>query len=568
MNNPPTSPIPSTPPAHKPSYSYTRADRILAVLLWVVGYLFCSVLPILTHPLPAFLLEMLLFIGTTVGLVTDRRRRGDSPMPRAISCAIVATSLLSALSLLLTTNRAIMTCTFIWNGFAWFYLVFVLTDNARERVPGGHFVGELLTATVVMPFRAPGSLFGALFGTRRNPDGTPCARGRSGAILGWSCLGLVLAVVPTLVIGLLLSYDKGFSSIMDTILDNIFSADAVFRQLRNILVGMPVGALLFGALLAGRLKRRPPKKEASVTTPGMASPTRSDGAHILPVALVAAMLTPILILYVIFFISQWEYYVSAFTGVRPEELTYATYAREGFFQLVAVTVINALLGLGTATLSVRRPADAARPRRNRTSPVLRGYLIALSLFTLVLIATALSKMYLYVRTYGMTQKRIYATWLMLLLAVAFVAVILRQLWARMNLVGTLLAVFLVFFMAISVVNVDSLILSYNVHAALDGNLRAVQGDVFEDAGLSGVCPALTFMAETADAALTPSDTPATESTAASPTADDIHAQKLTATRAAIHDYLTRMAEELDGMKWHEHNAVTLRARAALEQAGY
>lgn len=33
-------------------------------------------------------------------------------------------------------------------------------------------------------------------------------------------------------------------------------------------------------------------------------------------------------------------------------------------------------------------------------------------------------------------------------------------------------------------------------------------------------------------------------------------------------YLRRMADKLTDMEWYEHNAVTLRAKAALEKAGY
>ena len=65
--------------------------------------------------------------------------------------------------------------------------------------------------------------------------------------------------------------------------------------------------------------------------------------HVLPRALLCAAVTPILAVYVIFFISQWSYYVSAFTNVLPADLTYAAYAREGFFQLCGVSALNAAM---------------------------------------------------------------------------------------------------------------------------------------------------------------------------------------------------------------------------------
>ncbi len=552
MNYQPSSTLPTDAPTpveqKKLPYVYSTFDIVLAVALWVIGYLFCNFLPAWEHPIPAFLFEVAFLLGTAILLT----RPSVGGKHSARSWLFLGVSLALAVSLLISTNRAIINCVIIWNCLSWFYTVYVMLDNSRERFPGGRFVGELATATVVMPFRAPGNLFAALFGKKYNADGTVRTKGRLGGMIGWVALGLLLAIIPAAIVLSQLSYDEGFTAIMDNIWETIFEADTLFRQLRNLLIGLPIGALLFGALLAAKhQKGRSPKPTAPLTT----LPT-PDGAHVLPVALVAAALTPVLVIYIIFFISQWDYYISAFTGVRPEELTYSTYAREGFFELVTVSVVNAVLSLAAAVFSVRRALDPDRPRRERLSPVIRIYLAVLALFTLVLIATALSKMFLYVDTYGMTQKRIYATWLMLLLAVAFVAVILRQLWTRMNLTGTLLVAFLAFFLAISLVNVDTLIVRYNVDIAKEGNLHAMKGDVCRDSGASGVLAALDFMEASADPAAIPYDPAEFEPVA------------LENIRTSTDAYLQTMTDRLDSMKWYEHNLVTLRARAALEEAGY
>lgn len=534
----------------KRACTYTPFDVTLAIILWVAGYLFWTVIPVMGHPLPAFCFEVIMFVGSAVLLT--RPRLGGRLGTREI--LIIAVSLALSLSMVVTTNKAIISCVFLWNCLSWCYLVFTAQGNSREKHPGDRFVGELCTATFAMPFMGPKNLFSAVFGAKTNPDGTRRPR-KFGGTVGWILIGLSIAVVPTLVVGLLLSYDSGFSTIMTTILNRIFSSKEIFRQLRNIGLGMLMGALMFGAILAG--KHRKEKRNflgegnpaAALTIP------KGDGAHVFPVAMVAAALTPILALYVIFFISQWDYYVSAFTGVRPEELTFSDYAREGFFQLLAVSVINAVMSLCAGIFIKRRPFDPNKPRAHRGHPVTRIYMGAMALSTIVLIATALAKMLLYVNTYGMTHKRTYATWLMLLLAVSFVAVILRQVFGRMNLTGTILTVFLVFFLAISVVNVDGLIMKYNVDAALDGNIRTMQGDVLEDCGYSGVLPALEFM-ETTEDGYAP----------ANPV--EFSEEQLAFVREQTDTYLVHAAGELEDMEWYEHNLVTLRARKALREAGY
>lgn len=543
----------------KPAYAYTSSDRILAVCLWVVGYLICLVAPVMDAPVPAFLLVTATFVGTAVFL--SRPVMGGRVGARG--WCVVAVTVMLSLSLLLTTNRVLVNGVFLWNCAAWFYLVFTATGNSREGLPGSYFVGEFLTAACLAPFRAPGHLFGAIFGGRREPDGDDAEgkpRGRAGATLGWVLLGLLLAAVPTLIVCVLLSYDKAFVGILND-LEELISAAEIFRQLRNGAVGLLLGALMFGAILAGRAGKANKPRETSnpvAYTPVTAAPESGprDGAHVFPVPLMAAALTPLFLVYVIFFISQWDYYLSAFTGVRPAELTFADYAREGFFQLLAVTVINTLAALAVANFTVRRPADEAAPRRDRTHPLMRVYTALLAVFTLILIATALSKMFLYVNTYGMTHKRTYATWLMLLLAACFLALLIRQAVSRMNLTATVLVLFLAFLTVLSVVNVDALILSHNTDAALGGNLRALRGGVCEDCGYSGVPAALEFMA-------------ASEDPSAIPLADyGMTEGELAAVRAEVGDYLHRMAEGLEDMKWYGHNLVTLRARAALAGEGY
>ncbi len=558
MNHTPDIPIASAAPwpPHKPQYVFSRREFWLALALWIVGYAYVASIPVGSHPLPAMAVQIFLPVGTFVYLT--RPRNGGRATPQ--SSLLVAVGVALALSLLWSTSPVLMAAVTVWNAFSWFFIVLILTGNtadSRERRSEAYLVRKFFVS-LSLPFRAPATSFAALFGPRRAPDGAPRPRSRVRGIIGWGALGLLMAGIPTLVVILLLSYDEGFSGIIDQILDAAFtllSVRGVFRQINNVGFGLLVGFLLFGAMLGGRAvaerARAKAAAQASDDAPAEAPASRRDGAHVAPVALMAALLTPVMAVYVIFFISQWDYYVSAFTGVRPEELTFAHYAREGFFQLVIVAMINAYLGLCAALFSRRRPADPDRPRRNRTHPVIRIYLALLSLMTLVLIATALSKMILYVGTYGMSHKRVYATWLMLLLAVAFVALLLRQLWARMNLTSVLAAVFLVFFLVLSLVPVDALIVRYNVNAALDGNLRTMQGDVCSDSGMAGVLPALDFMASTA------TDIPS-----------GCDPEQLASVRAATDEYLIRMTAVLEEMDWYEHNITTWRAMAALERAGY
>ena len=89
-------------------------------------------------------------------------------------------------------------------------------------------------------------------------------------------------------------------------------------------------------------------------------------------------------------------YVEATSG-----LTYAEYARRGFFELVAVTAIVLLLLL-LADWALDRSRPAATDRYRKVGWVLLTLLG-------VLMASALQRMWLYVSYYGLSDTRLYAT---------------------------------------------------------------------------------------------------------------------------------------------------------------
>ncbi|HEX6644180.1 MAG TPA: DUF4173 domain-containing protein [Gemmatimonadales bacterium] len=92
-------------------------------------------------------------------------------------------------------------------------------------------------------------------------------------------------------------------------------------------------------------------------------------------------------------------------------LSYAEYARQGFFELLGVTALTLpLLLVADWALDQRSPRDRARFRG--LSLLLLGLLGAIVL-------SALSRMALYAGMYGLTEDRVYATAFMLLLAAVF-----------------------------------------------------------------------------------------------------------------------------------------------------
>ena len=165
-------------------------------------------------------------------------------------------------------------------------------------------------------------------------------------------------------------------------------------------------------------------------------------------------------LFLVFVLVQVRYlFGGAERVLTTAGLTYAEYARRGFFELVTVTA----LVLPTLLLAhwLLRAGN-----RERVFRVLAGALVAL-LF--VVMASALQRMYLYLEEYGLTELRLYATIFMAWLAVVLVWFLLTVLRGRRDrfAFGALAAGFAAILL-INVINPDALIARTNLDRLQEG----------------------------------------------------------------------------------------------------
>ena len=134
------------------------------------------------------------------------------------------------------------------------------------------------------------------------------------------------------------------------------------------------------------------------------------------IAIQTAILVVCLV-YLLFIGLQAKYLFSAFAGIRPEGFTYAEYARRGFFELCDIAVLNLVVLVGANCFSKTRRSENVWLRRGN---------VLLAVLTLLLIATAMSKMVLYICAYGLTEKRVITMVFMIWLLVVFLMMIIWQ----------------------------------------------------------------------------------------------------------------------------------------------
>ena len=158
-------------------------------------------------------------------------------------------------------------------------------------------------------------------------------------------------------------------------------------------IAILVGCWLFG-LIYGDVHRR---KTEEPTADQLRQ--RAEARHVLPVSMMGTMFAIVIVVYAVFFAAQIQSLMDAFLSFSPEGGSYSEYARRGFFELCFVSGFNLFLLLCSKGFSARR--DGKEPGSLKA---LHGILCA---ETLILIASALGKMAMYISRYGLTQLRFY-----------------------------------------------------------------------------------------------------------------------------------------------------------------
>ena len=459
------SPLPPEPAA-KPVYSLP--DTVYAWLCFLFGFLFCQTAPVMTHPLGGLLLVFLLYITGFVILSIKKIKLSVS----TILCAV--TALLLSVVLVVSESSFLLRLTYTYCLANYCYFIYTAFGNRAEKGFSDYFCLDYINALIVFPFQALTTVFSAI-STESTKKGSQ--------VFLKILIGCAMAVIPTLLVFGLLSYDNSFLSILDRIFD--FDGNAVFRLFRNLLLTVPLGMYGFGVYRASHHG----VARASLTKEKFQKGLYS--VKMLPQITAVAAVVPILFLYVVFFISQWQYYISGFSGVLPENFSYAEYARQGFFQLCAVSVINLLIIIFISIFI---------KRNNRNSSfILKILSTVFCLFTLILISTAVSKLVMYIHYYGLTQKRIYAMWAMALIAIIFIIIALGQFLPKMRTIALSAAIAFVMFGVLGFCNVNALTARYNADRYLSGTLQTIDIEEMERLGDSAI-PALVDIAMDADAA--------------------------------------------------------------------
>lgn len=311
-----------------------------------------------------------------------------------------------------------------------------LASFAKTELGGGYLFFDFLNSAVCRPF----SNFGAAI---------KCGK-QKGAGKVW--LGLLIALPFVAIAISLLSSDTAFSAFLNEIVGDL-DAFKIGVDIFRVGVGLLVGLFVFGACYGALCKRK------FGITRQKADSARS-AMKVLPYVTACVALSAIAAVYLLYIVSQSVYLFLAFRNMLPAGYGIAEYARSGFFEFCVLAGINLILVAAVKGLTA-------------SGKLLKGLMIGISAFSLLLCAAVTAKLLLYIEGYGLTMLRVCASFGTILQAVMLICLIVGIITGKRT-AGAGLSVVAVLLLVFSFSNPQYQIARYNIaqyengsHAELD-----------------------------------------------------------------------------------------------------
>ena len=254
-----------------------------------------------------------------------------------------------------------------------------------------------------------------------------------------------------IVLFLLSSADATFKNIFD----NLFNLDiSVPKNIGTLIWSLPMATYLYALIYGSSIEDNSKSFNIDKFNKTM------DNAASIPRLSLYTVNAVICCFYILFIGIQVIYFIDILGGSLPADFTYSEYARRGFFELLAVALINIVFIAVAKVLSVK----------NENNKYMHIHILLNSILTLLLISVAFAKMYLYISTYGLTTLRIIPSVFMIFLCFVFAFIIMGEFKKSFPVTKLSFYAGNILFVLLCLANIDAVVARYNLNAYMNGNL--------------------------------------------------------------------------------------------------
>lgn len=441
---------------------FSQNDSVFLLLFFIVTFVFIDFSLFKGFHLGFTISYFLIFIVST--LFVKNKNTRFTPFP--VVCG--ALSLVASVSFSLYYNALVnVIMAVLIAGLLTIYLLGI-SESANRKFGNFKMLFELAEASIIKPFENIGDVMGSMK-----------ASASKGKRYLSSIIGVLIALpVLLVVIPLLVKSDAAFEGLIKIIAKNI---GIYIAELVLAVVFLPyVFSYMFGK------KYKINKKDSALI---------KNEHRVLNVSGCVSFLCVISLTYAVYMFSQLAYFFSAFSGFLPKDYTRtaSAFARRGFFEMFAICVINVLIISAVSAFSKKNI-------KGKTSVAIKLFSCFISLFSLLLIATAMQKMRLNISTYGFTVNRLLISVLMLMELVIFAFFIVHIFAPKVNYMQPIIIICSAMFIALSFANIDGITAAYNIKAYENNTVKTLDVNEIGDMGVDTM-PYLADLAKSNDKAI-------------------------------------------------------------------
>ena len=308
------------------------------------------------------------------------------------------------------------------------YAVSAAGDSLFDNGDGTLLSHDLLHTFFIKPFSGFVSIFNVPAEVKNYNAQNNTTKRKGSVLIGIGALG-VMAVLILFALGFLCNTDYEFSQFIGRMMSFDIETFKYFMGLfARLILATPITLYLYGLV----------SNSSFIHEPGLEAKRESLRAdqkklHMAPTGFIIASLVAFIALYILFFVIHASSIFGCLINKVPDGMLISEYAREGFFSLIAIMIINMIV-YRTALLFAMRDKD------ENVSVVVRILLAVLMVISLIFALLSCGRLVMYFARYGFTPLRMLAIWGTLVMSIySVMAIRVNQIkmraWLKLAAVG-------------------------------------------------------------------------------------------------------------------------------------
>ena len=434
-----------TPIKKEPKYKFETVDIIMLPVVFILAFLCTKYYNLNTGRVTLGLGATVYIVLYVISVLAYAKLKAVKFNSESIILSVLM--ILLAISFTVFYNYSLSIFMQMAMNFMLIYLPVTVFNKLIKSETSALILYDYINALVFIPIHNATSFWICMFSKRGKSTSSTKTKYFLHIFLGL----LIGTPFIMIVIFLLSSADVTFKNIFD----HLFNFDiSIPKNIGTLIWSLPMATYLYALIYGSSIEDNSKSFDIDKFNKTM------DNAASIPRLSLYTVNAVICCFYILFIGIQAIYFIDILGGSLPADFTYSDYARRGFFELLAIALINIVFIEVAKIFSVK----------NENNKYMHIHILLNSILTLLLISVAFAKMYLYISTYGLTTLRIIPSVFMIFLCFVFAFIIIGEFKKSFPVTKLSFYAGNILFVLLCLANIDAVVARYNLNAYMNGNL--------------------------------------------------------------------------------------------------